>query len=193
MRSRSACCHQKKPLTRSIKVLLNERLKDLPVVLDPVLQSGSGTDISNDDLIFVIREKLLPLATIITLNNHEARTLTGCDTLDEAATKLIKADCLFVLITGADEAQEQVENRLYGQNDLIEVYNFEKLPEAYYRSGCILSSAIAVLLAERLNIKRRLNRHRLTLGKHSRQAIKLDKTKNILRELEAKVETTSSK
>lgn len=131
--------------------LIDDQLKDLPVVLDPVLRSGSGTDLSNDDLILAIKEKLLPLTTIITPNNHEARTLTGCDSLDEAATKLIEAGCCFILITGADEAEEQVENRLYGQDGLIEVYNFEKLPSTFHGSGCTLSSAIAMLLAKGLN------------------------------------------
>ena len=131
--------------------LIDEQLKDLPVVLDPVLRSGSGADLSNDDLILAIKEKLLPLTTIITPNNHEARKLTGCDSMDEAATILIETGCRFVLITGADEAEAQVENRLYGQNGLIEVYNFEKLPDTYHGSGCTLSSAIAVLLAKGLN------------------------------------------
>ena len=133
------------------KIIIDDLPNDLPVVLDPVLRSGSGSDLSNDDLILAIKEKLLPLTTIITPNNHEARTLTECDSLDEAATKLIKMGCRFVLITGADEAEEQVENRLYGQNGLIEVYNFEKLPDTYHGSGCTLSSAIAMLLAKRLN------------------------------------------
>ncbi len=133
------------------KIITDDLPNDIPIVLDPVLRSGSGIDLSNDDLILAIKEKLLPLTTIITPNNHEARTLTGCDSLDEAATKLIKAGCRFVLITGADEAEEQTENRLYGQNGLLEVYNFEKLPDTYHGSGCTLSSAIAVLLANGLN------------------------------------------
>ncbi len=133
------------------KIIIEDLPNELPVVLDPVLRSGSGKDLSNDDLILAIKEKLLPLTTIITPNNHEARTLTGCDSLDEAATKQIEAGCQFALITGADEAEEQVENRLYGQNGLIEVYNFEKLPDTYHGSGCTLSSAIAVLLAKGLN------------------------------------------
>ncbi len=131
--------------------LITDQLKDLPIVLDPVLRSGSGEDLSNDDLILAIKEKLLPLTTIITPNDHEARKLTGCDSLNAAATKLIEMGCRFVLITGADEAEEQVENHLYGQNGLIEVYNFEKLPDTYHGSGCTLSSAITVLLAKGLN------------------------------------------
>ncbi len=135
------------------KMIIDDLPDKIPVVLDPVLRSGSGTDLSNDTLILAINEKLLPLTTIITPNNYEARTLTGCDSLDEAATKLIEAGCRFVLITGADEAEEQVENRLYGQNGLIEVYRFEKLPETYHGSGCTLSSAIAVLLGKGLNYR----------------------------------------
>ncbi len=133
------------------KIIIDDLPNELPVVLDPVLRSGSGSDLSNDDLILAIKEKLLPLTAIITPNNHEARTLTGCDSLNEAATKLIGMGCRFVLITGADEAEEQVENRLYGQNGLIEVYSFEKLPDTYHGSGCTLSSAISVLLAKGLN------------------------------------------
>lgn len=127
----------------------------LPVVLDPVLRSGSGTDLANNDLIQTIREKLLPITTISTPNSHEAKMLSGCDSLDAAAKVLIAAGTQFVLITGADDtdADDHVYNRLYGQNGLIEVYNWEKLSACYHGSGCTLSSAIAVLLGRGFNLR----------------------------------------
>ncbi len=136
-----------------VECLIENNLTDLPIVLDPVLRSGSGTDLSNDNLVATIKDKLLPLTTIITPNNHEARTLSALNPLDKAAKKLIKQGCRFVLITGADEADQIVKNRLYGQNGLIEIYSFEKLPGTFHGSGCTLSSAIATLLAEGLNIR----------------------------------------
>ncbi len=127
--------------------------ENIPVVIDPVLRSGSGSDLSNEELIQSVKKNLLPRTTIITPNNFEARTLTGYESLDQAAAKLIDYGCRFVLITGADEAENNVENHLYGQQGLIEVYHYKKLSATYHGSGCTLSAAIAILLAQGLEVE----------------------------------------
>lgn len=48
---------------------------DIPLVLDPVLASGRGDPLANDDMIEALRDLLLPQTTIITPNSLEARRL----------------------------------------------------------------------------------------------------------------------
>ena len=120
----------------------------LPVVLDPVLAAGGGALLADARLLEAIRQCLLPRATLLTPNSHEARLLAaGPDDLDGCARRLREQGCGHVLITGAHEAETQVINRLYGPDDEPHLSAWERLPGSYHGSGCTLASAIAARLA----------------------------------------------
>ena len=118
----------------------------IPVVLDPILAAGGGTNLVNDDLLTEMRELLLPLTTVLTPNRAEARRLTNLESIEECGLELLNLGCEYVLITGADEAIETVENRLFHLQQ-SEIYTWAKLPATYHGSGCTLASSIAALLA----------------------------------------------
>ena len=61
---------------------------NIPVVLDPVLASGRGDELANDEMVMALRELLLPQATIITPNSMEARRLAQDDEDDYDAPDL---------------------------------------------------------------------------------------------------------
>ena len=48
---------------------------DIPLVHDPVMASGRGDDMANDDMIAAMRELLVPQTTVLTPNSLEARRL----------------------------------------------------------------------------------------------------------------------
>jgi hydroxymethylpyrimidine/phosphomethylpyrimidine kinase len=48
---------------------------DIPLVFDPVLASGRGDELANEDMLAALRELLLPQTTILTPNSMEARRL----------------------------------------------------------------------------------------------------------------------
>ena len=50
---------------------------DIAKVIDPVMVATSGARLITDDAIKALKEKLLPLATVITPNVPEAETLSG--------------------------------------------------------------------------------------------------------------------
>ncbi len=123
----------------------------IPVVLDPVLAAGGGSDLAGQGLIDAINNRLLPLATVLTPNANEARRLTGLADLDACGKALRHSGAEYVLITGADEDSELVHNRLYLADGVNETFNWERLPHSYHGSGCTLASAIAALLAQGLD------------------------------------------
>lgn len=47
----------------------------IPLVMDPVLTSGRGDELANEEMIDAMRELLLPQVTILTPNSLEARHL----------------------------------------------------------------------------------------------------------------------
>jgi hydroxymethylpyrimidine/phosphomethylpyrimidine kinase len=118
----------------------------IPLVLDPVLAAGGGKNMSNNNLLEVMRGELLPLTTLLTPNSLEARRLSGKEDLDEAAQQLLDTGCRHVLITGTHEKTDKVHNTLYdaaGQN----VFESERLPGEYHGSGCTLAASLAARLA----------------------------------------------
>jgi hydroxymethylpyrimidine/phosphomethylpyrimidine kinase len=129
---------------------------DVPLVLDPVLASGRGDQLADEEMVDALVELLLPQTTLLTPNSLEARRLAqeddelaepGRPALSECARRLVNAGCEYVLITGTHENTPQVANTLYGSHGQVRVDKWERLPGSYHGSGCTLASAIAAGLA----------------------------------------------
>ncbi len=134
-------------ICREITALIAEH-PHIPVVLDPVLATGGGTDLAGDALLGSIRRDLLPLVELITPNSEEARRICGQETLPEAAAQMLSLGCKNVLITGTHEAGDKVTNTLYcGSIEETHALEWPRLPDNYHGSGCTLSSAIAARIA----------------------------------------------
>lgn len=131
---------------------------EVPVILDPVLASGRGDALANEDMINVLRELIVPQTTVLTPNSIEARRLAEEDeegeeiALDECATRLVGLGCEFVLITGTHENTPEVINTLYGEEGVVRSDRWKRLPGSYHGSGCTLASAIAATLANGLDV-----------------------------------------
>ena len=112
---------------------------DVPLVLDPVLASGRGDELANEDMLDAMRELLLPQTTILTPNSLEARRLIQDEDneddnpdLAECAKRIIELGCEYVLITGTHENTPKVINSLYGEHGLIRSDSWPRL-----KSGCL--------------------------------------------------------
>jgi hydroxymethylpyrimidine/phosphomethylpyrimidine kinase len=133
---------------------------DIPLVFDPVLASGRGDELANEDMLDAMRELLLPQTTILTPNSMEARRLiidedndSDDPNLAESAKRILLLGCEYVLITGTHENTPKVINTLYGERGLVRSDTWPRLPGIYHGSGCTLASAIAALLANGLSIE----------------------------------------
>lgn len=132
---------------------------DVPLTIDPVLTSGRGDALSDEDMTTGMIELLFPQATLITPNSIEARRLAFDDDevmqteLDASAERLLAMGPEYVLITGTHERTAVVNNHLYGHGDFKRTYEWERLPASYHGAGCTLSSAITACLAHGLTIE----------------------------------------
>jgi hydroxymethylpyrimidine/phosphomethylpyrimidine kinase len=132
----------------------------VPVVVDPIVASGRGDELASDAMIEVLRELILPQATIITPNTMEARRLVlsmdenDAPGLAECARRLLRLGCEYVLITGSHEQSVQVINTLYGRSGIVRTDSWERLPGSYHGSGCTLASALAAAIAHGLDVPR---------------------------------------
>ena len=132
---------------------------DVPLVLDPVLASGRGDQLADEEMVDALVEMLLPQTSVLTPNSLEARRLALDEddeadqpTLAECARRLIGTGCEYVLVTGTHENTAQVENVLYGPRGVVRTDRWQRLPGSYHGSGCTLASAIAANLANGLDL-----------------------------------------
>ena len=114
--------------------------RDVPVVLDPVLASGRGDALADEELIGALRERIVPRATLATPNSIEARRLGGVEAL-------LARGCGYVLVTGTHEPSADVVNTLYGAAGTLRQDRWKRLPGSYHGSGCTLASSIAASIA----------------------------------------------
>lgn len=122
--------------------------KEVPVVFDPVLASGAGTELADDGVIDAINALLLPLTDVLTPNTLEAAALVPeADTPAAMAYGLIDRGCDHVLLTGTHDDSRQVVNRLYHNQREIDHFEWPRLENEYHGSGCTLAATLAALLA----------------------------------------------
>ena len=119
----------------------------LPLVVDPVLAAAGGGSLASDPVARALVDVAFPMARVITPNAGEARRLCNGETdLDRCGAQLTR-HCEWVLITGGDEGDGDVINRLYGADGSRRSYPWSRLPHHYHGSGCTLASALAARLA----------------------------------------------
>jgi hydroxymethylpyrimidine/phosphomethylpyrimidine kinase len=127
---------------------------NVPIILDPVLFSGSGRKLATDDTIQVFLQKLFPLCTLVTPNINEATALIGIsihhpDDMKIAARQLLKTGCKAVLITGGHLEGDDLHDVLVENSGREMVFTSSFIESKnLHGTGCTLASAIAAFLAK---------------------------------------------
>lgn len=128
-----------------------------PVVVDPVIASSSGYQLLEDSGIKSLKEKLFPLAEVITPNLMEASRLAGfkvesLDHMKKAAEILFQFGSANVIITGGHLKGEPVDVLFDGREfSLFEERRIEGIE--VHGLGCHFSAALATLLSQGLKLK----------------------------------------
>jgi hydroxymethylpyrimidine/phosphomethylpyrimidine kinase len=126
--------------------------KTFPVILDPVLQSTTGHDFSNEEMCSLLCELILPVTTVVTPNRKEALQLTGTLTPQAAAERFLEMGCKNILITDTEASEIQIINHLYQEDGHTQTFTYERLPGSFHGSGCTLASAISANLAKNIEL-----------------------------------------
>ena len=125
----------------------------LPVVLDPVMVATSGDGLAADGVARFLRDRLVPLATVVTPNLAEAEALTGLEDQEKAAQQLVAAGATAALVKGGHGMGNRVTDCLYTEGTLSQFENLRLNTRHTHGTGCTLASAIAVRMAQGLGIK----------------------------------------
>jgi hydroxymethylpyrimidine/phosphomethylpyrimidine kinase len=122
-----------------------------PVVVDPVAVSKHGDSLLSAGTLEAVKDRLLPLATVVTPNLLEAELLTGMTISEEAhmlaaAAKINAMGPQWVLVKGGHLPGSPVDLLFDG----VQVIRFsgERIDSVHtHGTGCTLASAIASRLA----------------------------------------------
>jgi hydroxymethylpyrimidine/phosphomethylpyrimidine kinase len=123
-----------------------ERVKPQKVVLDPILKSSSGASLLDDSGISILKERLLPLATVITPNIDEATALTGIPIqsvadMKLAARRLQEMGAQSVVVTGGH--LEAAIDLLCEKGQPAQTFRSHRVPSKNtHGTGCAFSTAI---------------------------------------------------
>jgi len=136
-----------------IVVEVAERLASrggVPLVVDPVMVAASGAALLTADAVAAIRERLLPLATLLTPNLPEAERLTGrpvgsVGERGEAARALAAAGCAVLLKGGHAEGDEVIDLLCVGGR-IHELRHPRIVTPVGHGTGCTLAAAVTARL-----------------------------------------------
>lgn len=124
----------------------------VPLVVDPVMVSKHGDPLLADSASKAMRTHLIPLATLITPNLHEASALLGRPVvsvadMEQAAAELTQLGCQAALITGGALAGDEATDVLYADGALHHFSAPHLDTPNTHGTGCTYSAAITALMA----------------------------------------------
>ena len=135
---------------------------NIPTILDPVMVSSSGHRLLSLDTQEVVKERLLPLSTLVTPNIPEMEALTAMSltTAEEklsAAQYLLSLGAQAVLLKGGHEEGDTKCDTLYqfdGRNiTQLHLSTPTVATKNIHGTGCTLSSAIAAFMVRGLALR----------------------------------------
>jgi hydroxymethylpyrimidine/phosphomethylpyrimidine kinase len=137
------------PIIETVADFLAEH--PVPVVVDPVMVAASGAELLLDDAVAVLVERLLPLATVVTPNLHEACALAGVPYSDDAhrgelAEAIHALGAPAVVVTGGHGAE--AVDWLFDGRRHVPIPVERHGDEATHGAGCTHSASLCALLAQ---------------------------------------------
>lgn len=133
---------------------LLSRLRGVPIVVDPVMVATSGDRLLDESAVAAVRERLIPLASLITPNLPEAAALLSTDVARSDAEMIAQAEallqlgCAAVLIKGGHGGgDEAVDYLVTTAGDRARLSAPRIATRNTHGTGCTLAAAIAANLA----------------------------------------------
>ena len=137
-----------------------EKYEARNIVVDPVMVATSGARLIENEAVEVLKNKLLPLATVITPNIPEAEILADMSIKDEAdmeqaARTLFERYGCAALVKGGHSINDANDVLFSSESEEAVWFKGKRINNPNtHGTGCTLSSAIASNLAKGYNLAR---------------------------------------
>ena len=129
------------------------------LVVDPVMRATGGDSLIQDEAVAVLKERLLPLATVITPNLPEAeflvqRKIRSEQEIEAAARDILELGARAVIIKGGHLPNpDRSTDYFFDAAGLTRVEGPRIHTQNTHGSGCSFASAIASYLAQQLELR----------------------------------------
>jgi hydroxymethylpyrimidine/phosphomethylpyrimidine kinase len=129
------------------------RALNVPIVLDPVMIAKGGAALIEEEAVWAMMQRLLPMATVITPNVPELVALTETEVEDAAdmllaAQELLNAGPRSVLAKGGHLDGDQLTDWLVSRHGHQAFSDAKIDTTSSHGTGCTLSSALACSLGQ---------------------------------------------
>lgn len=135
---------------------------NIPIIVDPVLISGTGVQLLKDDALESFKKKIIPLSYVLTPNLAEAELLTQSKIVNRdgiiiAAKKLLNLGAKNVIIKGShrlDNSNKVVDTLVIGKTSKIFRISHKKLKLGEtHGTGCNFSSSLTAFIAKGFSLR----------------------------------------
>ena len=154
------------PVIETVAGAIRDLAPEVPLVVDPVMVAKGGAPLLESGAVDLLRDTLLPLATIVTPNLPEAGVLLdrdppGRDGMADAAAALLALGPGAVLLKGGHLESDDIVDLLAAGDAAPVRWSAGKIDTPHtHGTGCTLASAVAAGLAQGLALEAAVSRAR---------------------------------
>ena len=135
----------------------------MPLVVDPVLMSSSGTRLLDERAIELLKRRLIARARLVTPNVPEAAALTGLavaslDDMRRAADRLLALGAAAVMVKGGHLAGDRLSDLVVDGAQSFVIAAPRIATRSTHGTGCTLASAIAAGIAQGMTLRPAIER-----------------------------------
>jgi hydroxymethylpyrimidine/phosphomethylpyrimidine kinase len=142
----------------TVVATLRHHAPDVPLVVDPVMVAKGGHRLLLNEAETALRDRLLPMAALLTPNLPEAEVLVGFPVRDEAdmkraAERLVALGVRAVLMKGGHLEGDRVVDLLFHDGRVDRFEDARIASRNTHGTGCTLASAVAAGLAQKMGLR----------------------------------------
>ena len=149
---------------KSVAEALDSFASNIPLVVDPVMVAKGGASLLEEDAISALQQYLIPRASLITPNIPEAQQL--CWLKNEPVSDSIKIvqalkniGSKATLLTGGHAEGDYISDYFIDSDGAVKIFKNRRIQtKNTHGTGCTTSSAVAVGLAQGLEMKDAIRR-----------------------------------
>jgi hydroxymethylpyrimidine/phosphomethylpyrimidine kinase len=138
----------------TVAAALERVSRDIPVIVDPVIAATNGARLLSPDAEALLARRLIPRATLVTPNLHEAAVLTGGepapneDSMKAQAERLVERGARAVLVKGGHLPGPDAVDIFFDGKSFRRFATPRLAVRNTRGTGCTLASAIAAFMAK---------------------------------------------
>tara|TARA_X000000368_G_scaffold105123_2_gene81441 strand:- start:5860 stop:6618 length:759 start_codon:yes stop_codon:yes gene_type:complete len=130
-----------------LKILSNKKIKNIPIIIDPIIKSGSGTElVTKNNLNYVIKN-IYPKSDLLTPNIYEYNIIKKLFNIDNNINN--------ILVTNYSVKNNEIVLNLKPSNYQKEKnFSIKKFKKKFHGTGCTFSTAIACNISKNISIEK---------------------------------------